>query len=223
MLNFPGSFANSQFGFNMKFNKEYLSDLPLSPSTSLLPSSPFIPLCKRQVLHGRVFKGIFCQSCKWTYSRICAVCYVSDSWFPIQRNVILCWKMKYYLLLLSLVVFFIPSNRTVQLISDTAPYITEQESKKHHERENMKRDFTSLSYFLKLTASSCDNNPQPERRVGTLRKEGNSTNGFIWWEFLRFCGAAFRVCFEKQSFVFCLQVYITSPLFLSCVDFRKLG
>lgn len=88
----------------------------------------------------------------------------------------------------------------------------------------MKRDFTSLSYFLKLTASNCDNNPQPEGRVGTIKKEGNSTNGFIGeCFFLRYCRAAFHVCFEKQGFVFCLQVCIASPLFLSCVDFRKLG
>lgn len=79
-----------------------------------------------------------------------------------------------------LVVFLIPSNRKVQLISDTAPYITKQESKKQLEKKNMKRDFTSLSYFLKLTVSNCDNNPKPERRVGTIKKEGNSTNGFIW-------------------------------------------
>lgn len=87
--------------------------------------------------------------------------------------------MKYYLLLLSLVVFLIPFNRKVQLISDTAPYITKQESKKQHERENMKRDFTYFSCFLKLTASNCDNNPQPEKRVGTIKKEGNSTNVFF--------------------------------------------
>lgn len=42
--------------------------------------------------------------------------------------------MKYYLLLLSLVVFLIPPNRKVQLISDTVLYITKQESKKNSMR-----------------------------------------------------------------------------------------
>lgn len=41
--------------------------------------------------------------------------------------------------------------------------------------------------------------------------------------FLRHCRAAFHVCFEEQSFVFCLQVCITTPLFfpLTLWKFQK--